>query len=45
MAKIMLLANGDPGLKITKFISSLKEDEIRVLYVSGNYPEMYLRVK
>lgn len=40
MAKIMLLANADPGLEITKFISSLKEDEISALYVSGNYPEI-----
>ena len=40
MAKIMLLANANPGLEIAKFIASLKEDEISALYVSGNYPEI-----
>ena len=40
MAKIMLLANANPGLEVTQFISSLKEDKISALYVCGNYPEI-----
>ena len=40
MAKIMLLANANPGIEIAKFISSSKEDKISSLYISGNYPEI-----
>ena len=40
MAKVILLVNANPGLEITQFISSLEEDEIIALYVSGNYPEV-----